>query len=131
MKKMVMACSILALLAFTAYAGDPPKFMQDTYPEKALKAAWEEYQAVYSSDGAIPPKLKQLIALGVAAQIPCEYCVYGHTTKAKEAGATDAEIKEALAVAAMTRKWSTVLNGSGYDMEKFKAEMGGGKSARK
>jgi AhpD family alkylhydroperoxidase len=75
--------------------------------------------------------MKQLIALGVAAQIPCAYCVYGHTMKAKEAGATEDEIKEALAVAAMTRKWSTVLNGAAYDMEKFKAQMGGAQSAQK
>jgi len=31
----------------------------------------------------------------------------------------------------MTRKWSTMLHGAAYDMEKFKAEMGGAKSARK
>jgi AhpD family alkylhydroperoxidase len=131
MKKVLMACAIVSLLAITAAAGDPPQFMKDTYPEQALKGAWEEYQAVWSPNGAIPPKLKQLIALGVAAQIPCEYCIYAHTTKAKQAGATDAEIKEALAVAAMTRKWSTVLNGSAYDMEKFKAALGGGTQASK
>jgi AhpD family alkylhydroperoxidase len=131
MKKILMACVVLAFAAVTAYAGDPPQFMKDTYPEKALKGAWEEYQAVWSPDGAIPLKMKQLIALGVAAQIPCAYCVYGHTMKAKEAGATEDEIKEALAVAAMTRKWSTVLNGAAYDMEKFEAQMGGAQSAQK
>ena len=131
MKKMLTACLVLAVVAVTAYAGDPPQFMQETYPEQALKGAWEEYQAVWSPDGAIPTKMKQLIALGVAAQIPCEYCVYAHTMKAKQAGATDDEIKEAIAVAAMTRKWSTVLNGSAYDMEKFKAQLGGAKSAQK
>jgi AhpD family alkylhydroperoxidase len=67
----------------------------------------------------------------VAAQIPCEYCIYAHTLKAKQAGATEAEIKEALAVAAMTRKWSTVLNGSAYDLEKFKAELGSVSKASK
>ena len=69
MKKILMACSILAFTTVSAYAGDPPNFFKDTYPEQALKAAWEEYQAVYSPDGAIEPKMKQLIALGVAAQI--------------------------------------------------------------
>jgi AhpD family alkylhydroperoxidase len=112
-------------MAITAYAGDPPQFMKDTYPEQALKGAWEECQAVWSPDGAISLKLKHLIGLGVVAQIPCEYCVYAHTLKAKQAGATDSEIKEALAVAAMSRKWSTVLNGSVYNMETFKAALGG------
>jgi AhpD family alkylhydroperoxidase len=125
MTKMFMACVIVAMMAVPAYADDPPQFMQDTYPKQALQAAWEEYQVVYGPDGAIPPKLKQLIGIAVAAQIPCDYCVSAHTRKAKQAGATDAEIKEALAVAALTRKWSTVLNGSAYDMEKFKAALGG------
>ena len=43
---------------------------------------------------------------------------------AKQHGATDAEIKEAIAVAALVRQWSTVLNGSAYDMKEFKAEFG-------
>jgi AhpD family alkylhydroperoxidase len=50
---------------------------------------------VWSPNGAIPLKQKHLIGLGVAAQIPCDYYVYAHTLKAKQAGATEAEIKEA------------------------------------
>jgi alkylhydroperoxidase/carboxymuconolactone decarboxylase family protein YurZ len=42
---------------------------------------------------------------------------------AKHAGATDAQIKEAIAAAALVRKWSTVLNGTNYDMAKFKKEV--------
>lgn len=124
MKKIFLACSVLAFTAFSAFADEPPNFFKDTYPEQALEAAWAEYKAVYSKDGAIPPKMKQLIALGVAAQIPCEYCVIAHGMKARKAGATEAEIKEALAVASLVRKWSTVLNGYAYDMNKFKAELG-------
>lgn len=124
MRHLLAACSILVITTVSAAAGDPPNFMKQTYPEQALKAAWAEYQAVYGPNGAISPKMKQLIALAVGAQIPCQYCVYGHTIKAKKAGATDAEIKEALAVAALTRKWSTILNGSDYGFEKFKKELG-------
>ena len=65
MKRVLMACVIVAAMAVSASAEDPPQFMKDTYPEQALKAAWEEQKAVYSSDGAIPLKLKQLIALAV------------------------------------------------------------------
>jgi AhpD family alkylhydroperoxidase len=111
-------------VAGAALADEPPNFMKQTYPEAALAAAWEEYKAVYNPNGALPGKLKQLIALGVAAQIPCEYCVLAHTKRARDGGATDAEIKEALAVASMVRKWSTVLNGAAYDMDEFKAEIG-------
>ena len=62
--------------------------------------------------GALDAKTKQLIALGVAAQIPCAYCVYTHTKAAKATGATDAQIKEAIATAALVRFNSTMLNGS-------------------
>ena len=68
-------------------------------------------------------KTRELIALGVAAQIPCEYCVYGHTKNAMAAGASEAEIREAVATAAHVRHWSTVLNGMAYDFESFKVEV--------
>jgi AhpD family alkylhydroperoxidase len=58
--------------------------------------------------GALDGKTKQLIGLGVAAQIPCAYCVYAHTKAAKAAGATDAQIKEAIATAALVRFNSTM-----------------------
>jgi AhpD family alkylhydroperoxidase len=67
----------------------------------------------------------QLIGLGVAAQIPCRYCIYAHTVLAEKAGASEQEIKEAIAAAAETRKLSTMLNGMQYDMDKFKSELGG------
>ncbi len=124
MKQILFACSALALAIASAAAGDPPPFFKETYPASALKPAWEEYQAVYSDKGAVNAKMKQLIALGVSAQVPCQYCVLAHASKARKLGASEEEIKEALAVASMVRKWSTVLNGANYDMNKFKAEIG-------
>ncbi len=38
----------------------------------------------------------QSIALAVASQIPCDYCVYFHTQAAEANGATDEEIPETL-----------------------------------
>ncbi|MGI9475251.1 MAG: hypothetical protein ACR2PI_00980, partial [Hyphomicrobiaceae bacterium] len=67
MKQFLLACSMMALAVGSAVAGDPPPFFKETYPASALKPAWEEYQAVYSDKGAVPAKMKQLIALGVAA----------------------------------------------------------------
>ena len=86
--------------------------MKQTLPDQALKPLWDEYQAVFNPKGALDGKTKQLIGLGVAAQIPCAYCVYAHTKAAKAAGATDAQIKEAIATAALVRFNSTMLNGS-------------------
>ena len=93
-------------------AQEAPAWMKQTLPDQALKPLWDEYLAIMNPAGALDGKTKQLIALGVAAQIPCVYCVYGHTKLAKAAGATDAEIKEAIATAALVRFNSTMLNGS-------------------
>ena len=124
MRKILVICSIAMFAAGAAGAGEPPNWMKQSYPSAALEGAWAEQQAVFGPNGAIPPKMKTLIALGVAAQIPCAYCIYFFTQKAKAAGMTDAEIQEAVAVAGLTRKWSTVLNGVAYDMQKFRAEAG-------
>nr|WP_280952187.1 carboxymuconolactone decarboxylase family protein [Mesorhizobium sp. WSM3868] len=73
----------------------------------------------------MPPKVKSLISLAVAAQIPCNYCVWSDTENAKRAGATDEEIQEAVALAALTRHWSTIFYGMQVDFAQFKKEMGG------
>ncbi len=99
--------------------------MMKVYPEKMLASAWEWFKATQSPDGAIPSKYSELISLGVASQIPCSYCVYAHTTQAKMLGATEAEIKAAVASAAVTRHWSTVLNGSDVTLDEFKKEWDG------
>ena len=62
------------------------------------------------------------MGLAVAAQIPCAYCVYFHTAAARANGATDEEIKEAVAMAAIVRHWSTVMNGMQVDLATFKQE---------
>jgi AhpD family alkylhydroperoxidase len=96
--------------------------MLENYPDHLRASAWEWFKATQSPDAAIPAKYSELISLGVASQIPCNYCIYAHTTMAKMLGATDAEIQEAVASAANTRHWSTVLNGTGVEFEEFKAE---------
>jgi AhpD family alkylhydroperoxidase len=78
-----------------------------------------------NSAGEIPAKYRELIALGVAAQIPCAYCVYAHTAFAKANGATDAEVRDAVSYAGEVRLWSTILNGNQYDLDQFKSEMDG------
>ncbi len=96
--------------------------MMKVYPDNLRASAWEWFKATQSPDAAIPAKYSELISLGVASQIPCNYCVYAHTTKAKMLGATDAEIQGAVASAANTRHWSTVLNGANVPFDEFKKE---------
>ena len=115
MLKYVLTAALALLLALatepSVSAQEAPAWMKQTLPDQVLKPHWDEYQAVLSP-GALDGKTKQLIGLGVAAQIPCAYCVYALTKGAKAAGATDAQIKEAIATAALVRFNSTMLQGS-------------------
>lgn len=126
MKTFVLASTMLAALASPGLAADPPEWMKAIVPPQALSDAWQEHQNVFMK-GDLPSKTKYLIGIGVAAQIPCVYCIVGQTASARAAGATDEEIKEAIAAAALTRKWSTMLNGNEYPMDKFRAQLPGGK----
>ncbi|MFL5288117.1 MAG: carboxymuconolactone decarboxylase family protein, partial [Rhodopila sp.] len=54
-------------------------------------------------DGALPAKVKQIIAVAVAHVTQCPYCIKGHTKAAQRAGATPQELMEAIWVAAEIR----------------------------
>ena len=123
MKTLLTAVTMAALTYSTAMAQDAPKMYQETYPDYALGPAMGLLGALEGDQAAIDGKTMQLIQLGVAAQIPCTYCIYYHTRAAQAAGASEAEIKAAVAAAADTRMWSTVLNGNAYDFDAFKAEV--------
>jgi AhpD family alkylhydroperoxidase len=107
-----------------AIYGVVPEYMK-VYPEQGLAAAWALTKALEVEKGALEPKIKSLINIAVAAQIPCRYCVWLDTKFAREMGATDQEIAEAVAQAGLTRHWSAILNGMQIDFEAFKAEFGG------
>ena len=93
------------------------------YPESARAAGWEMMKSTdLNKNTALPSKTRELIGLGVAAQIPCQYCVYYHTKAAKAAGATEEEIREAVHQASLTRHWSTVLYGNQYDIVVYRKE---------
>jgi len=106
-----------------ATLGVVPGFFR-AFPEVGLPGAWSSFKQVQvAEDTALDPKVKQLIGLAVSAQVPCSYCVYFHTEVAKAYGATPEEIKEAVALAAISRHWSTVLNGMAIDMASFRGEV--------
>ena len=93
------------------------------FPQSGIAGAWAEFKTVQLNPKTkLDGKTKELIGLAVAAQIPCTYCIYFHTAAAKANGATDEEVREAVAMAAITRHWSTVLNGMEIDMAAFKQE---------
>jgi AhpD family alkylhydroperoxidase len=93
------------------------------FPEAGIAGAWEEFKTIQlNPDTALDGKTKELMGLAVAAQIPCAYCVYFHTAAARANGATDEEIKEAVAMAAIVRHWSTVMNGMQVDLATFEQQ---------
>ncbi len=97
-----------------------------SYPPSAVAGAWAMTKGLVIDPGnKLDPKVKSLIGLAVAAQIPCTYCIWLETKFAKASGATEEEVAEAVAQAAYVRHWSTYLNGMQVDFETFKAEFGG------
>jgi len=102
--------------------GSVPGFFKQ-FPESGIAGAWAEFKSVQLNPKTkLDGKTKELIGLAVSAQIPCQYCVYFHTAAAKANGATDEDIREAVAMAAVVRHWSTVLNGMQVDLVSFKRE---------
>jgi AhpD family alkylhydroperoxidase len=102
--------------------GSVPSFFKQL-PDTAIAGAWAEMKAFQLNPRTqLNGKTKELIGLAVAAQIPCQYCIYFHTAAAKANGASDEEIREAVAMSAVVRHWSTVLNGMQVDLGGFKRE---------
>ena len=141
-RKLVRLAGAIAVIGFVGLSGakaeDPtataayadmkatlgivPGFFK-AFPESGIAGAWAEFKSVQlNPNTALNDKTKELIGLAVASQIPCSYCIYFHTAVAKANGATNEEISEAVAMAAIARHWSTVLNGMQVDLATFKSE---------
>ena len=103
--------------------GIVPDFFKQ-FPQSGIAGAWAEFKGVQlNPNSKLSGKMKELIGLAVAAQIPCQYCVYFHTATAKANGATEDEIREAVAMGAIVRHWSTVLHGVQVDPAAFRSEV--------
>lgn len=114
-----------ALAEIEATFGFVPGFIQ-VLPVDTVPGAWAELKALEVSETtALDARTKALISIAVAAQIPCQYCVWIDTQTAIVNGATDQEIREAVAMAALTRHWSTIFHGNQIDFEAFKEEFRG------
>lgn len=104
--------------------GFVPTFLQQM-PKAGFAGAWQQLKDLeFSEDTALSPKVKALIGLAVVSQIPCSYCIWADAASARHAGASEEEIREAVAIAATERFWSTMLNGLEIDLDQFKAEFG-------
>jgi len=83
----------------------------DAAAAEGMKAFWA-FDKAAMAPGAIPVKYKELMALAVAFTTQCPYCIDIHSKRAREAGGTDAEIAEAVVVAAALRAGAAITHGT-------------------
>jgi len=62
-------------------------------------------------EGALTAREKSLIALAVAHALQCPYCIDAYSTDALERGFTEAQMMEAVHVAAAIRGGATLVHG--------------------
>jgi AhpD family alkylhydroperoxidase len=65
--------------------------------------AFHDFSNAAFADGALPRKVKQLIAVAVAHTTQCPYCIRSHTQAALREGASEREIMESIWVASEMR----------------------------
>jgi AhpD family alkylhydroperoxidase len=77
--------------------------MQRTQLAPQADAAFRAFNAAVFAEGALPVKIKQLIAVAAAHITQCPYCIRRHTRAALKSGATREEIMESIWVASEMR----------------------------
>ena len=96
--------------------------------QKDMFQAFKNFnKEIFERESALPRKVKELIAIGVAHTTQCPYCIEGHVRAAKKAGASDQEIAEAVFVAAALRAGgalahSTIAMGVLNEMDRLEKE---------
>lgn len=99
----------------------------EMYPEFMAQEAAEYFKVfnkLFSDESPIEVKEARLIAVSVSAAIRCEYCVSAQVHLAKKAGATDDEIKAAIQIAAEIQRFSTLLYGNEFGIDKLNKIIG-------
>ncbi|WP_413576243.1 carboxymuconolactone decarboxylase family protein [Bdellovibrio sp. HCB290] len=103
--------------------GIVPNFIRN-YAAKGVAGSWNEHKMLSMNPKApLSPATIDLISLAVSAQTSCERCVYIYTEFAKLHGANDEQMRETVAMAAVTRHWSTFLNGLQQPEKDFQREV--------
>ena len=74
--------------------------------------AFRAWDKIALSDGAIPKKYKELMAIAVALTTQCPYCIELHRQEAVKAGATEKELAETVHVAAALRAGGAITHGT-------------------
>jgi AhpD family alkylhydroperoxidase len=85
---------------FKAFAAEVDQRAVDLF--KAAPGMMRAYRGLMEEagkDGALPAKVKELMALGIAIAARCEGCIVYHVRTAMKKGATREDVVETIAVA--------------------------------
>jgi AhpD family alkylhydroperoxidase len=74
------------------------------------ESAFRAFGQQVFKEGALTSAVKQLVAVAAAHVTQCPYCIRAHTKAALRAGATKAQIVEAIWIAAEMRAGATVAH---------------------
>ena len=122
MKRALLAIAF-AVFGVTALTYGNTHFYRATSAPDALDSSRGTTGVPAGEEDKLDATTRELIALAVAVQIPCVYCIYAQTKKARAAGATEVQLREAIATAAQVRRWSAELDDLDYDFDTLKAEI--------
>ena len=100
-------------------AASPFNKMYPTLVGPASAAYFGEFNRLFS-EGAIATKEARLVALSASAAIRCEYCITAQAHLARQAGASDDEIKTAIQIAADVARFSILLYGNEFGQDELK-----------
>jgi AhpD family alkylhydroperoxidase len=88
------------------HAGQPDIVESPREPTRGLRRAvpevWTAFTGLHAAavaDGALPGRIKELMALVLAVGKPCDGCIADHARAVARAGASPEEVAEALGVA--------------------------------
>lgn len=79
------------------------------YPD-LLESTWSDIKNVMGTESIIPKKYKEMIYAAISIANGCDYCIHSHTMQAKQAGMSDAEHAELLAIITLASKTNALLN---------------------
>lgn len=70
-----------------------------------------DHRTIKRTEGHIPVKIRELIALAVALTTQCAYCIEVHSKNAKRLGVSKEELAELISIAAAVRSGATMGHG--------------------
>jgi len=133
MKKITLLFALISTIAVGQTKEDSyQKLLKESpfnimYPQFMAEDAAEyfkEFNKLFSDSSPIAPKEARLVAIGVSAAVKCEYCIAANVHLARKLGATEDEIKAAVQIAAEIQRFSTLLYGNDFGMEKLNKAIG-------